>query len=319
MISLIDSSLSKMTECVTHDPIIIKQLIIGDIIKLKGKISYHKQKQKIDILNITFLKKGNLQKDINKKKKEIISNISKFNSEKSLCIYFKRGIECPNKEKCNFRHFFNNKEEEDYINNNKEKQKIAYNKVHIGDIFEGGEKNHKTKRNSEFADFIIEKFGLDNLKKGIILDIAGGKGITSFYLTYKYKLNCLIIDPRGCELPKRYKKMLKKENLNLNEKRIFFNMNNCDDLINNCSLIIGMHPDEVTCDIVDIGLNKKINFAVVPCCVFNIKFPDRKLKNGKSVVEYNDLIDFILEKDSQIQIGYLNIEGRNRVLYKKYN
>ena len=173
MISLIDSSLSKMTECVTHDPIIIKQLIIGDIIKLKGKISYHKQKQKIDILNITFLKKGNLQKDINKKKKEIISNISKFNSEKSLCIYFKRGIECPNKEKCNFRHFFNNKEEEDYINNNKEKQKIAYNKVHIGDIFEGGEKNHKTKRNSEFADFIIEKFGLDNLKKGIILDIAG--------------------------------------------------------------------------------------------------------------------------------------------------
>ena len=319
MISLIDSSLSKMTECVTHDSIIIKQLIIGDIIKIKGKISYHKKKQKIDILNITFLKKGNYQKDINKKKKEIISNISKFNTEKSLCIYFKKGIECPNKEKCNFRHFFNNKEEENYINNNKEKQKIAYNKVHIGDIFEGGEKNHKTKRNSEFADFIIEKFGLDNLKKGIILDIAGGKGITSFYLTYKYKLNCLIIDPRGCELPKRYKKMLKKENLNLNEKRIFFNMNNCDDLINNCSLIIGMHPDEVTCDIVDIGLKKNINFAVVPCCVFNIKFPDRKLKNGKSVIEYNDLIDFILEKDSDIQIGYLNIEGRNRVLFKKYN
>ena len=52
MISLIDSSLSKMTECVTHDSIIIKQLIIGDIIKIKGKISYHKKKQKIDILNI---------------------------------------------------------------------------------------------------------------------------------------------------------------------------------------------------------------------------------------------------------------------------
>ena len=80
-----------------------------------------------------------------------------------------------------------------------------------------------------------------------------------------------------------------------------------------------MHPDEATNDIVDTALKYHINFAVVPCCVFHSKFPERKLQNGNSVVEYNDLIQFLLEKDPSIQIGFLNIHGRNKVLYKKFN
>ena len=66
-------------------------------------------------------------------------------------------------------------------------------------------------------------------------------------------------------------------------------------------------------DIVDVALNKKINFAVVPCCVFHNKFPERKLKNGKDVVEYVDLIQFILEKDDKLQTDFLNIKGRNKI------
>ena len=319
MISIINNNFSSMTECVTHDSKIIKELIIGDIVRIKGKISYHKSKRKIDIEEIHFIKKGTLIKDINKKRKEYIKNINNFNPEKSLCLYIKRGLECPNKEKCNFRHEYKDKEEEDFIKKNMERKENMYNSVHIGDIYEKDLKNNKNKRNSEFADFIVEKFNIEDLKKGFILDIAGGKGITSFYLTLKYKLKCIIIDPRGCELPKKYIKELEKENLKIEEKKIFFNCNNAINFVQNSSLIIGMHPDEATNDIVDTALKYHINFAVVPCCVFHSKFPERKLQNGNSVVEYNDLIQFLLEKDPSIQIGFLNIHGRNKVLYKKFN
>ena len=80
-----------------------------------------------------------------------------------------------------------------------------------------------------------------------------------------------------------------------------------------------MHPDEATNDIVDTALKYHINFAVVPCCVFHNKFPERKLKNGKDVVEYLDLIQFILEKDDNLKIDFLNIKGRNKVIYKKFD
>ena len=97
-----------------------------------------------------------------------------------------------------------------------------------------------------------------------------------------------------------------------------FTLDTCDDLIKGCSLIIGMHPDEATVDIVDVALAKKINFAVVPCCVFHNKFPDRKLKNGKDVIEYPDIIQFILEKDDTLKTDFLNIKGRNKIIYKKF-
>ena len=42
------------------------------------------------------------------------------------------------------------------------------------------------------------------------------------------------------------------------------------------------------------------------------------LKNGKPVVEYNDIVEYILEKDNDIKVDFLNIEGRNKVLYKSF-
>jgi len=38
-------------------------------------------------------------------------------------------------------------------------------------------------------------------------------------------------------------------------------------------LILGLHPDEATDDIVDMALKFGKSFAVVPCCVFSTKFP----------------------------------------------
>jgi hypothetical protein len=49
-------------------------------------------------------------------------------------------------------------------------------------------------------------------------------------------------------------------------------------LLQQCSVVVGMHPDEATEPLVDfaIGLNKP--WAVVPCCVFAHAFPGRTLR-----------------------------------------
>jgi len=302
-----------------HDPEIIPKLKIGDMINIKGKIYFHKNNPKnknVQAEIIKLLGKGPDAERINLKRKYFIDNKNTLTNYDALCTYIKKGQKCQNKE-CKFRHKIK-KEEEEMIQNNLLKKKRAYNDAHEGDPLNIDDKYNKSLRNSEFANFLVEKFGLENIKKGFVLDIAGGKGLVSFFLTTKYGIKCKIIDPRGATLPKSKRKELKKKNIIIEEERKMFTLNTCDELIKGCSLIIGMHPDEATVDIVDVALAKKINFAVVPCCVFHNKFPDRKLKNGKDVVEYPDIIQFILEKDNTLKTDFLNIKGRNKIIYKKF-
>ena len=303
-----------------HDPEIIPKLKIGDMINIKGRIYFHRNNPKnknIQAETIKLLGKGPGAEKINEKRQYFIDNKNTLTNYDALCTYIKRGQKCPNKD-CKFRHELK-KEEEETLKANMLKKKRAYDDAHEGDPLNIDDKYNKSLRNSEFANFLVDKFGLENIKKGFVLDIAGGKGLVSFFLTTIYGIKCKIIDPRGASLPKSRRKELKKKKIQIEEDRKMFTLDTCDELIKGCSLIIGMHPDEATVDIVDVALAKKINFAVVPCCVFHNKFPDRKLKNGKEVVEYPDIIQFILEKDSSLKIDFLNIKGRNKVIYKKFD
>ena len=45
---------------------------------------------------------------------------------------------------------------------------------------------------------------------------------------------------------------------------------------------------------IDFALLNKKPFAVVPCCVYANYFPKRKLKNGKLVGSYEDLVMYLL-------------------------
>ena len=87
-------------------------------------------------------------------------------------------------------------------------------------------------------------------------------------------------------------------------------------LLRNCSLLIGMHPDQATEPIIDAALQLGKPFAVVPCCVYPNLFPSRRLPNGEPVVSYDDFIQYLLAKDDSIQVQYLNFQGRNRVLFR---
>ncbi len=315
ILSITNNSMEKITECVTHDNTIIKQLKIGDLINIKGKVEYYLNNPKIEIIELKIIKKNTELNDMNFKRKIYMQKRKNINKITSLCFFIKRGLKCE-KKNCDFRHEFLNEEEKNKILNFIKRKENMYKKAHEGDFLSKELKLNKKQRNSEFADFIVKTFDIEKLKKGLIIDIAGGKGITTFYLKVKYNLNSLIIDPRGTFLPKKYQKELNNLNIKLDEKREFFNKNNCEKFLENCVLIIGMHPDEATGDIVEVALKYNINFAVVPCCVFPNKFPERKLKNGNDVVDYVDIVNWILEKDDKIQVDYLNIEGRNKILYK---
>ena len=302
-----------------HDPEIIPKLKIGDMISIKGRIYFHKNNPKnknIQAESIKLLGKGPGAEKINEKRKYFIDNKNNLTNYDALCTFVKKGQKCQNPN-CKFRHEVK-KEEEEIIEKNLLRKKRAYEDAHEGDPLNIDDKYNKSLRNSEFANFLVDKFGLENIKKGFVLDIAGGKGLISYFLTTKFDIKCKIVDPRGATLPKSKRKDLKKKKIVIEEIRKMFTLDTCDELINGCSLIIGMHPDEATVDIVDVALAKKINFAVVPCCVFHNKFPDRKLKNGKEVVEYPDIIQFILEKDDSLKTDFLNIKGRNKIIYKKF-
>ena len=302
-----------------HDPEIIPKLKIGDMISIKGRIYFHKNNPKnknIQAESIKLLGKGPGAEKINEKRKYFIDNKNNLTNYDALCTFVKKGQKCQNPN-CKFRHEVK-KEEEEIIEKNLLRKKRAYEDAHEGDPLNIDDKYNKSLRNSEFANFLVDKFGLENIKKGFVLDIAGGKGLISYFLTTKFDIKCKIVDPRGATLPKSKRKDLKKKKIVIEEIRKMFTLDTCDELINGCSLIIGMHPDEATVDIVDVALAKKINFAVVPCCVFHNKFPDRKLKNGKDVVEYPDIIQFILEKDDSLKTDFLNIKGRNKIIYKKF-
>ena len=319
-ITLTNEKLDSVIGVSIHDPDIIPKLKVGDLLYVKGRVYYHKknpQNKNIQAEIIKILGKGPDSEKINNKRMYFYENKNALTNYDALCSSVKRGRQCTNPN-CKFRHEIK-KEEEEIIKTNILRKKRALEIVHEGDPLNQEDKYNKSLRNSEFSDFLVKTFGLDNIKKGFVLDIAGGKGLISFFLTTKYDIKCKIVDPRGATLPKAKKKELKKKNIVIEEERKMFTINTCDELIKGCSLIIGMHPDEATVDIVDVALNKKINFAVVPCCVFHNKFPERKLKNGKDVVEYLDLIQFILEKDDNLKIDFLNIKGRNKVIYKKFD
>ena len=66
---------------------------------------------------------------------------------------------------------------------------------------------------------------------------------------------------------------------------------------NKADLIIGLHPDEATDDVIEMSMKYFKPFVCVPCCVFPNKFPNRKLKaSGKVVRSRSQLIEYIMEK-----------------------
>ena len=177
-----------------------------------------------------------------------------------------------------------------------------------------------------FAEWAVQKFGLERLKKGHVLDIAGGKGDLAFELALKYDLKCTVVDPRGVahQSKRKYqRKMMKKKKAtaislydSLNEMfdENFFQKH--PTLLKNVSLVVGLHPDQATEPLVDTALAFELPFAVIPCCVFSHENPHRKLKNGDDPNTYESFCQYLTEKNPSISTESLSFRGRNTVLFK---
>ena len=79
--------------------------------------------------------------------------------------------------------------------------------------------------------------------------------------------------------------------------------------------MVGLHPDLATDHIVEIGLDLGIPWAIVPCCVFPNFCHYRTLAAGKPVRSYEDLCQWLRERDPLIRETILPFRGRNRVFY----
>jgi len=82
-----------------------------------------------------------------------------------------------------------------------------------------------------------------------------------------------------------------------------------------CSVVIGLHPDQATEAIVDFSLERKKPFAVIPCCVYHKEFPKRRFPDGTPISKYEDFIDYLMAKDPNIRKTVLDIEGKNIILF----
>lgn len=194
-----------------------------------------------------------------------------------------------------------------------------------GSEFCHGDNHAKSMRARLFAGWLIERYGNELLQKGSgVLDIAGGKGKLSIELSLQGKIPCTIIDPlirkHGKRLNPREAKRIRKEqaphpNLVSQEFNATTFPDEYPDLIANSSMLIGIHPDEPTEDILDLALKYQKPVAIVPCCVFPGFFPLRVLSCGTAVRTYDQFLDYLLSKDDRLKLETLPFEGRNKVIY----
>ena len=85
-----------------------------------------------------------------------------------------------------------------------------------------------------------------------------------------------------------------------------------------CSAVVGLHSDHATEWIVDFALERRIPFAVVPCCVCPGSFPLRQLR-GAPVSTHDDFVEYLVAKaPGEIGVARLGFEGKDHVVYSTW-
>ena len=86
-------------------------------------------------------------------------------------------------------------------------------------------------------------------------------------------------------------------------------------MLRNCNLIIGFHPDQAAGEIVEYAIANNIPWCIVPCCVYSQCFTKRRLKDGTHVKTYDQLVSWLCERDPRALVATLDVEGKNQVIY----
>lgn len=171
-----------------------------------------------------------------------------------------------------------------------------------------------TSRFGVFAEFVMQHLGL---REGcIILDAAGGKGGTAAELSRLGAAKVILVDPAahaGASLSPELVAIGKVELIRQPLDQEFVQAH--QQMLGQIDAIVGLHPDQATDIVCEIGLEFGKPFAVCPCCVFPQLFPGRKRKAGQGVVTCNGLVAYLREQSDRLQVCSLAFEGANQVVY----
>ena len=125
-----------------------------------------------------------------------------------------------------------------------------------------------------FGKWLLENMNVSSTDK--VLDVAGGKGLLSVELARTAHCHCTVMDPLIRKRPPQMKH-LQRLQAPLPEFVADSFINNeetvASEMVSSSTLLIGLHPDECTEDIVNVALRCNKSVAIVPCCVFPSLFP----------------------------------------------
>lgn len=196
--------------------------------------------------------------------------------------------------------------------------------------------NLKTERHVIFAHWLIDTYGKENLSQGTgVIDVAGGNGMISRTLT-DMGVQSTLLDPNPrCKNNTFHTRSDGDYSIIQQPFAVIARPLNGDgtdltspddvvsDIINHCSLICGLHPDQATEPIVTLALRLNVPFAIVPCCVMPSLFPGRVQQrfNRDPVRSYSSFIQYLLDmappgEEEEFVMGYLPFVGRNKVIYR---
>ncbi|KAF9288257.1 hypothetical protein BGZ68_000542 [Mortierella alpina] len=249
-----------------------------------------------------------------------------------------------------------------------------------------------------FCRWLVNKYGKEYLNSGSgVLDVAGGKGEISLFLTHMFGIRSTVVEPNvrrdkpyqrrslmdviqkqldieaggdgnfyrkfapvspklqdqdidslnGSSIASAERRQTDNSDIDLKERRRvkkqkmaqFVVPRLCsllDDqfvmkhpgVLEQASIVIGMHPDQATEPIVTMALQHHKPFAVVPCCVFAHENPQRRLLGGGEVNTTLDFIQYLMEKrhpsaaspstslSTDIHKEFLPFDGMNIVVYR---
>ena len=142
-------------------------------------------------------------------------------------------------------------------------------------------------RFEEVAAFVYERFG-NSVR--YIADVAGGQGLLARILSKKYNYDAEVIDPRHYQL------------VGVKNRECEYK----SDMAGFYDLIVGLHPDEATRDVVESAGTRPV--LVVPCCNFLDK--SRKL-GAKELVE--DIEKWLCENGIRYETVQFHFKGPKNV------
>ena len=90
-------------------------------------------------------------------------------------------------------------------------------------------------------------------------------------------------------------------------------------LMEGCSIVVALHPDEATEAALDWAIQHKRPFFIVPCCVFSRLFPERKTvaEDGsvKPVETPEEFVRYLEKKYTHARVGVLPFDGANQCVW----